>query len=74
MAEGAVDFVTSNEDLEGWPVRITAYRIGAFYYCHVDNVSPGAVVARASGITADEARGKAVSHARERLTKTVRRG
>jgi hypothetical protein len=70
---GAVDFVTSNEELEGWPVRITAYRIGTNHYCHVDNVSPGATVARASGATADEARGKAVSHARERLAKTIRR-
>ncbi|MBN9164413.1 MAG: hypothetical protein BGO98_30025 [Myxococcales bacterium 68-20] len=73
MAEGAVDFVTTNENLEGWPVRITAYRIGAKHYCHVDNVSPGATVARSSGTTADEARGKAVTNARERLAKTVRR-
>ena len=73
MAAGAVEFSTSNEQLEGWPVRITGYRIGARYFCHVDNVSPGAIVARASGATADEARMMAVENARVRLAKTVRR-
>lgn len=73
MVEGAREFRTSNEELEGWPVRITNYRIGPRYYCHIDNVSPGAIVARASGATAEAARTKAVGHARERLAKTVRR-
>lgn len=73
MAEGAVDFITSNEELEGWPVRITRYRIGPRYFCHVDNVSPGANFARVSGSSADEARSKAVETARARLATTRRR-
>ncbi len=47
-----------------------SYRLGDTYYCSVDNVDPGAVVARADAATRAEAEGAAVEKARQRIGKT----
>jgi dsRNA-specific ribonuclease len=61
------------DQLAGWEVEITTYRIADTYYCHVDNVSPGATVARGEGKTLAEAEKTALDKARERLAQTRRR-
>lgn len=66
------DFARRRETLAGWEAEITSYRIGATYYCHVDNVSPGATVARAEGKSREEAEREAVGKATERLAHTRR--
>jgi hypothetical protein len=76
IGEGTVnpeDYERRKDTLEGWEVRITSYRIGDTHYCHVDNVSPGATIARAEGKTKEEAEKAAVKAARERLGQTRRR-
>ena len=61
------------DTLSGWDVEVTTYRIGDTYYCHIDNVSPGATVARSEGPTKEEAEAHALKKATERLAQTRRR-
>ncbi len=60
-------------DIDGWPVRLTSYKIADKYVCQADNVSPGACLARFSANTAEEAESQAISKARHLLGKTKRR-
>ena len=57
-------------ELGGWPAGITTYRIGAKWICKIDNVSPGAIVARAHGATREEAVTVASARADMRLART----
>jgi hypothetical protein len=59
-------------EVDGWPVRLTSYRLGETYYCKADNVSPGGQIARTSGATREEAEQVALAKARERLAQTRR--
>ena len=43
----AEDYQRRREELAGWPVGIVSYKLGDRYVCEIDNVSPGARVARA---------------------------
>jgi hypothetical protein len=58
--------------LEGWDVCITSYRLRDVFYCKIDNVDPGATIARAQGGTRDEAEGEAMRKASARLALTRR--
>lgn len=60
-------------ELDGWPVKLTSYRIGSKYVCQADNVSPGACLARFSAATPEEAESQAISKARHLLGKTKKR-
>ncbi len=60
-------------EVAGWPLRLTSYKIGEKFYCHADNVSPGANIARASASSQEEAERLALEKAQERLQRTVRR-
>ncbi len=66
----AEDYQERRLDLDGWPVRLTTYRIGETYYCHADNVSPGANIARGRGATREEAENWAIERSREHLSRT----
>ena len=48
-------------------IHIVSYRLGEKFYCTVDNVDPGANIARAEASTQDEAESKAITRAKERL-------
>jgi dsRNA-specific ribonuclease len=67
------DYCTRKDTIEGWEVNITSYRVGETHYSRVDNVSPGATVARGEGKSRDEAETEALRKARERLAATRRR-
>ena len=60
-------------DIDGWPVKLTSYRVGERYICQADNVSPGACLARFSAQSPEEAEKQAISKARHLLGKTHRR-
>lgn len=60
----AESFVRTETKLGGWPVGITTYRIGETWFCKIDNVSPGAIVARSRA----ETREAAIASASERVT------
>jgi len=59
-------------EAEGWPLRLTSYKLGEVFHCQADNVSPGATLARATGASREEAERKALEAARKRLGRTRR--
>lgn len=48
-------------------VHIVSYRLGDEFLCSVDNVDPGAVIARTKGSTRAEAESAALERATKRL-------
>ena len=60
-------FQERTEAVPPFKIKITSYKIGEKYYSTVDNVDPGAVIARSSGATREEAELHAIGRARERL-------
>lgn len=66
-------FQERQTEINGWPVKLTSYRIGERYVCQADNVSPGACLARFTADSAEEAESQALSKARHLLGKTHRR-
>jgi hypothetical protein len=58
------------EQVAGWSVNVVSYKLGDRYLCEVDNVSPGARIARAEGATRDEAERRALDDAARRLGRT----
>ena len=68
------DYSERKLEVEGWPVRVTSYKLENVYHCTVDNVSPGAWIVRTTGTTRQEAEDKALAKAKERLGRTRRRG
>lgn len=63
----AEEYQTVTRDISGAAVKITTYRIGNQYHCHVANADPGATIARAEAATRDEAVSAALAKAQERL-------
>lgn len=48
-------------------VHIVSYRLGDEFHCTVDNVDPGAVIARSTGPTRAHAESSALERAKRRL-------
>jgi hypothetical protein len=65
-------YQTEAREIAGWKVNVVSYAIGERYYCHVDNVDPGAVIARTEAATREEAMLLAIAKATERLPRTTR--
>jgi hypothetical protein len=66
----AEEYQRRRQELAGWPVGIVSYRLGDRFICEIDNVSPGARVARAEGATREEAERAAIAAAERRLGRT----
>jgi hypothetical protein len=66
------DRTERREVLHGFPVRIITYRLESTWYSTVDNVEPGARIARAEGPTRDEVEAVALEDAARRLERTRR--
>jgi hypothetical protein len=64
------DYQRRRDELAGWPVGIVSYKLGERFICEVDNVSPGARLARAEGGTREEAEQRALATAERRLART----
>ena len=58
--------------LEGWPVNVTSYKLGDQFFCKIDNVSPGAWLARTQSATREEAEAAALEKAKHLLARTRR--
>jgi hypothetical protein len=58
--------------LEGWPAHLVSYQIEDQYLCEVDNVSPGALLARVIADTREEAEEEAIERASGKLQLTRR--
>ena len=63
----AEDLRETRIDVHGYPVTLRSYRLKERWVCHVDNVSPGAVIARGSGSSREDAEGDALARATARL-------
>lgn len=61
------DYQQRVEPIPPFQVRIVSYRLGEEFYCTVDNVDPGAVIARSKGVTRAEAEARALERAIPRL-------
>ncbi len=72
-AAEASDFSERELEIDGWPVRLTHYRVDQKFICQADNVSPGACLARFSAASREDAEFQAISKARHLLAKTKRR-
>lgn len=64
----AEEHSTEKKTISGQPINITSYKIDGRYHCHIDNVDPGATIARSEGTTRDEAVNHGLAKAIERLT------
>jgi len=68
----AEDYGERRVEVLGWPVNLTTYRLGEVYHAKADNVSPGAALARATGVTRAEAEDQVLRRAEELLARTRR--
>lgn len=59
-------------EVAGWPVNLASYRLDNEWHSQADNVSPGAVLARATGPTREEAEEKVLKRAEDLLSRTKR--
>ena len=66
------DYSEQNLEVAGWPIHLVSYKLGDEYLAKIDNVSPGAQIARSKGATKQEAEEKAQAKAKERLEATRR--
>ncbi|HET6469424.1 MAG TPA: hypothetical protein VFG43_13710 [Geminicoccaceae bacterium] len=66
----ALDYRSRRTELAGWPVRVTSYQLGDRFRSEVDNVDPGAVIARAEAASREEAEEIACTKATQRLGRT----
>ncbi len=63
----AEEYRERKESVPPYTVHITSYRLGEVYHCTVDNVDPGAVIARSKGSSREEAEATALRSAINRL-------
>ena len=66
------EYSERNFELAGWPVHLVSYRLGDKHLCKIDNVSPGAQIARAEASSRGEAERVAIEKAERRLAATRR--
>jgi hypothetical protein len=64
---GSTEYQSERREINGTPVMVSSYRVGAQWHCTVANVDPGANIARGDGATRDQAVGEAVVKAAKRL-------
>jgi cytidine deaminase len=69
----AENFRERRVEIDGWPVNVSSYQLGAAWRAKADNVSPGANLARAEAATRDAAEQQVLDRARELLGRTKRR-
>jgi hypothetical protein len=67
------EYLERQVEVDGWPVRLTSYRLGEQFHCTADNVSPGGNLTRAKGPTREDAESKALDEVKEMLKRTTRR-
>ena len=61
------DFHEEYSEVNGTKVRITTYKIGNQFHCHVANADPGATIAKTSSASKEDAVTEAIKKASERI-------
>ena len=65
-------YQTRREEHLGWRMNIVSYRLGEQFHCTVDDVDPGARLARGAGATREDAEAQALEKAKRYLANTRR--
>jgi hypothetical protein len=68
----AEDYKERREKILDWDVHIVSYKAGERYYCKVDDIVPGAVIARGEGDAREHAEAQAVANAKLILSRKPR--
>ena len=68
----STEYAAREDTLAGWPVRVVSYCVGPIWYAAVENIDPGAKIARADGSSREEAERIAIEKACARLEQTRR--
>jgi len=66
----AEEYSSRYEQVGQWRINIVSYKLGDEFICTVNNVEPGATLARAQAATREEAEKEAISKAEHMLAKT----
>ncbi len=66
----AEDFTEEIMELNGTKIKVTTYKIGQEYYCHVYSTDPGATIARSSSSNKETAIDNALQKAKKRISRT----
>ena len=61
------------ESVPPFQVHIVSYSAAGVFHCTIDNVDPGAVIARSQGTTREEAESKALERAKKLLSYSAAR-
>ena len=61
------EYQERTQSVPPFQMHIVSYRLGDEFHCTVDNVDPGAVIARSSAPTRAQAEASAVQRATQRL-------
>lgn len=64
------NFSKRKAEAAGWQVSVSTYQLNDKFYCTVDNVNPGAWIAKTEGTTREETEKKALERAQELLAQT----
>lgn len=64
------EYSRRQQEVGRWKINIISFKLGDRYYCTVDNVEPGAWLARGEGKTRAEAERAAVEKATAMLSRT----
>ncbi len=54
-------------EVNGTKIRVTTYKLGDKFHCHVSNTEPGATIARATGVNMEDAVNTALNKAGQRI-------
>jgi len=64
------DYSSRIQESGRWKMHVVSYKMGDRYICTVDNVEPGATLARGEGGSREEAERMAIEQAEHMLSKT----
>jgi hypothetical protein len=70
LALRAEELAAHEQELGGWTVRVSSFRLGDRWYASVESLDAGARIARGEAATRAEAEGIALEKAAQRLAKT----
>jgi hypothetical protein len=68
--DAPAELASRRETVAAFQVNVTSYRLGDVWHARVDNIDPGAVVARGQGATREEAERQALDRARPLVEQT----
>jgi len=65
---GAKNYEVEQLNINAFSVEVTSYQIGEKWYCHVNNIDPGATIVRVEGDSRTFVKAKALEKAEARLS------